>query len=243
MSGAPDAPLMSEPDDPEFFHDHPRLREFVETVHETADDHESVPALLDAVEPAFEDLLAADDWLPERYRELPPDDYDDKGEMGDDIAQWLLYREGERLALFTLVLPPGAATPVHDHLAWGLVGLHGGRQRETFYRRVDDADDGTELTTIREEEMARGDYYRLVPPENDIHAVETVSDEPSVSVHLLGADVGCIERHAYDTAEDAVDPFVSGYTNVECEVAVTGEGHTHARAEAEPDHQLGGDTA
>ena len=229
---------MSGADDPEYVHDHPRLREFVETVHDVADDHGSVPALLDAVEPAFEDLLAADDWLPERYRELPPEDYDDRGRMGDDIAQWLLYREDQRLALFTLVLPPGAATPVHDHLAWGLVGLHGGRQRETFYRR---ADDGAELTRLREEELCRGDYYRLVPPENDIHAVETVSDEPSVSVHLLGADVGCIERHAYDTAENAVDPFVSGYTNVECEVTATGEGHSHAGTG--PEHHLGDDAA
>ncbi len=231
---------MGDVDDPEFFHDHPRLREFVETVHHAATDHEDVPALLAAVEPAFENLLAADDWLPQRYRELPPEDYDDKGEMGDDIAQWLLYREGERLALFTLVLPPGAATPVHDHLAWGLVGLHGGRQRETFYRRLGDDGERAELTTVRDAEMGRGDYYRLVPPENDIHAVETVSDEPSVSVHLLGADVGCIERHAYDTAEDAVDPFVSGYTNVECEVAVEGEGHAHP--DGPPDHRLGEDT-
>ncbi|MFB6169202.1 MAG: hypothetical protein ABEJ43_10210 [Haloferacaceae archaeon] len=212
--------------DPEYVHDHPTVRGFVETVHDRADEYEAVPDLLDALEPAFEDLLADDDWLPEQYRRLPGDDYDDKGEMGDDIAQWLLYREGSKLALFTLVLPEGASTPVHDHLAWGMVGLHGGRQRETFYRRVDDGEgDRADLTEIRSEEMSRGDYYRLVPPENDIHRVETVSTAPSVSVHLLGADVGCIERHAYDPGEGAVDPFVSGYTNVECEIEVTGHGH------------------
>jgi predicted metal-dependent enzyme (double-stranded beta helix superfamily) len=220
---------------PEYVHDHPTVRRFVETVHDRAADHEEVPALLDALEPAFEALLADDDWLPERYRRLPDDDYDDRGRMGDDIAQWLLYREGSKLALFTLVLPEGASTPVHDHLAWGLVGLHGGRQRETFYRRVDGGGDRAELEETRSEEMARGDYYRLVPPENDIHSVETVSTEPSVSVHLLGADVGCIERHAYDPGAGAVDPFVSGYTNVECEVEVTGHDHGH-----DHDHALDG---
>jgi predicted metal-dependent enzyme (double-stranded beta helix superfamily) len=231
---------VTDPDpDPEFVHDHPRVREFVAHVHDVAADHEAVPALLDALEPAFEDLLADDDWLPERYRRLPPDDYDDMGEMGDDIAQWLLYREGQRLALFTLVLPHGASTPVHDHLAWGLVGLHGGRQRETFYRRTDDgASDRADLVEVRSEEMSRGDYYRLVPPENDIHSVETVSTEPSVSVHLLGADVGCIERHAYDPGAGAVDPFVSGYTNVACETEPTGHAHAHDHAH---DHALGED--
>jgi predicted metal-dependent enzyme (double-stranded beta helix superfamily) len=230
--------------DPEFIHDHPRVREFVETVHETAEAHEAVPALLDAISPAFESLLANDDWLPEQYRRLPDEHYDDKGEMGDDIAQWLLYREGSKLALFTLVLPEGASTPVHDHLAWGMVGLHGGRQRETFYRRVDDGkSDRADLEQIRSEKMSRGDYYRLVPPENDIHSVETVSTEPSVSVHLLGADVGCIERHAYDPGEGAVDPFVSGYTNVECEVDVTGHDHENVGVHTGGDHALGEDGA
>lgn len=234
--------------DREFVHEHPRVREFVETVHETADAHEAVPALLDALEPAFESLLADDNWLPERYRRLPGKDYDDKGEMGDDIAQWLLYREGSRLALFTLVLPEGASTPVHDHLAWGMVGLHGGRQRETFYRRVDDGEgERAELEAVRSEEMSCGDYYRLVPPENDIHSVETVSTEPSVSVHLLGADVGCIERHAYDPGAGAVDPFVSGYTNVECDVAVTGHDHggagVHTGGDHGHDHALGEEDA
>jgi len=66
--------------------------------------------------------------------------------------------------------------------------------------------------------------------------VETVSAEPSVSVHLLGADVGCIERHAYDPGEGAVDPFVSGYTNVECETAVTGHDHAHSHVHTGDDH-------
>ena len=229
---------------PEFVHDHPTLREFVDHVHDVAADHETVPDLLDALEPAFEDLLADDDWLPEQFRRLPPEDYDDRGEMGDEIAQWLLYREGEKLALSTLVLPQGASTPVHDHLAWGLVGLHGGTQRETFYRRVEgEGETEATLETVRDEEMSRGDYYRLVPPENDIHAVETTSAEPSVSVHLLGADVGCIERHAYDTAENAQSPFVSGYTNVECETEVTGHSHGHARVDDDHDHRLDEDAA
>jgi predicted metal-dependent enzyme (double-stranded beta helix superfamily) len=52
--------------------------------------------------------------------------------MGGGIGQWLVFRSAARdLCLFALVVPPGAATPVHDHLAWGLVGLYRGEQEET----------------------------------------------------------------------------------------------------------------
>jgi predicted metal-dependent enzyme (double-stranded beta helix superfamily) len=208
----------------EYFADSDRLRSFVETVKATANEHEQVEPLLAELEGPFEALLT-DDWLPEMYRWLPPDDYENMGEMGDDIAQWLLYRDGHELALFTLVLPPGASTPVHDHLAWGLVGIYGGEQRETFYRRVDDDhyhpdDDHAELEKIRTDRMTRGDFYELVPPNNDIHSVTTTSDEPSVSVHLLGADVGCIERHAFNPENKGIERFQSGYMNVECDVTI-----------------------
>jgi hypothetical protein len=54
--------------------------------------------------------------------------------MGGGIGQWLLFRAGDRsLTLFSLVVPPEAQTPVHDHLAWGLVGLYRGTQDERIY--------------------------------------------------------------------------------------------------------------
>ena len=43
-------------------------------------------------------------------------------------------RGTDRSCLFSLVVPAGAATPVHDHLAWGLVGLYAGRRRRRSSR-------------------------------------------------------------------------------------------------------------
>ena len=64
---------------------------------------------------------------------------DETSKMGGGIGQYALYRaEDKSLCLFSLVVPVGAATPVHDHLAWGLVGIYRGRQDETVYRRLDD---------------------------------------------------------------------------------------------------------
>lgn len=217
----------------EYHLDNETVRSFIETVRRTADEHEEVPALLAELHDPFRELLLDDEWLPELYRNLPPEDFDDKGEMGGDIAQWLLYRLPEKLALFTLVVPPGSRTPVHDHLVWGLVGLCQGTQEERFYRRVDDEGNDyghAELELDRTVEAGRGDFYELIPPEDDIHSVHTTSEVPSVSLHLLGADVGCIKRHAFDTEYDYVKPFQSHYTNVRCEVpeaAADGAGHGH----------------
>jgi len=218
----------------EWYLDNERIRSFVDTVDEAANTHEEIPDLLAALHDPFRDLLTSDDWLPEPYDGLVPEGYDDRGEMGRDIAQWLLYRRAEKLTLFTLVLPPGVETPVHDHLAWGLVGIYSGRQEEEFYRRADGGDahiGHAELEHLRTEENGRGDFYELVPPNNDIHSVRTVSDVPSVSVHLLGGDVGCIQRHQFDPDDEFVELFQSHYTNVRCETALSppeDHGHSHS---------------
>ena len=58
-----------------------------------------------------------------------------------------LYRdEGGELCLFSLVVPAGSSTPVHDHLAWGLVGVYRGAQLDTTYARLDDGSDEAKAT-------------------------------------------------------------------------------------------------
>ena len=135
--------------------------------------------------------------------------------MGGGIGQWLLYRAGDgSLSLFSLVVPPEAQTPVHDHLAWGLVGLYRGAQEEEVFARRDGA-----LELVVRRSLAPGDFYALIPPQDDIHRVRTTSPEPSVSIHLLTNDTGCVWRHAYDAGTGEVTPFRSGYVNVLCEDA------------------------
>ena len=105
--------------------------------------------------------------------------------MGGGIGQWLLFRAEDRsLSLFSLVVPSGAQTPVHDHLAWGLVGLYRGTQDEDIYA---ERGDGIELVESRA--LAPGDFYALIPPTDDIHRVRTTSPAD------LGLDPPAHERH------------------------------------------------
>jgi 3-mercaptopropionate dioxygenase len=162
----------------------------------------------DAIRPRFANLLADRDWLPRRFQEPSAD-----SGMGGGIGQWLLFRSGDRsLTLFALVVPPGAATPIHDHLAWGLVGLYRGTQDEEIYVERDGRAEPAERRAL-----ATGDFYVLLPPREDIHRVRTTSPEPSVSIHLLTNDTGCVWRHAYDERSGEPSPFRSGYVNVACD--------------------------
>ena len=151
------------------------------------------PRRVEALKPAFAKLLAADGWLPESCAQP-----DEKSRMGGGIGQYALYRaEDGSLCLFSLVVPADAATPVHDHLAWGLVGVYRGEQDETVYRRLDDGSDPAraQLEIAKRQALKPGDFYALIPPADDIHYVRTISKTSSISIHLLANDTACVWRH------------------------------------------------
>src|SRR4051812_4039856 len=193
----------------EYVLDTPTVRAFIADVRAAIAQAASAAAACDAIRPRFAALLADPDWLAPEYRRDAPE-----SGMGGGIGQWLLFRAGDRsLTLFSLVVPADAQTPVHDHLAWGLVGLYRGTQDEEIY-----APGADRAIALRERRALRpGDFYALLPPRDDIHRVRTTSPETSVSIHLLTNDTGCVWRHAYEPGSGARTPFRSGYVNVPCE--------------------------
>jgi 3-mercaptopropionate dioxygenase len=192
----------------EFLLDTPVVRTFVAGVRATIAGASSPEEACEAIRPRFAELLADPEWLPAEYQ-APAE----KSGMGGGIGQWLLYRAADgSLSLFSLVVPPRAETPIHDHLAWGLVGLYRGTQDEEIYARREGR-----LELVERRALGAGDFYVLIPPRDDIHRVRTTSAETSVSIHLLTNDTGCVWRHAYDPASGEPAPFRSGYVNVACD--------------------------
>ena len=191
----------------EYVLDTRRMRAFIAGVRAAIDASGSPLDACDRIRPAFAELLADDGWLPAEYQAPVPG-----SGMGGGIGQWLLFRAGDAsMTLFSLVVPSCSATPIHDHLAWGLVGLYRGAQEEEIYAEEDGA-----VRLAESRPLARGDFYPLVPPRDDIHRVRTTSDEASVSIHLLTNDTGCVWRHSYDAESGTAKPFRSGYANVAC---------------------------
>ena len=199
----------------EYLLDTPVVRQFITDVRAAIASAAGPASAIAAIRPGFTALLHDQLWLPAAFQ-AP----DAQSGMGGGIGQWLIFRSGAGgLSLFSLVVPAGATTPVHDHLAWGLIGLYHGEQEETVFQRHDDTapvGEREELTELLRRTVRAGELYPLLPPADDIHAVHTTSATTSVSIHLLANDTGCIWRHAFDPATAAVRPFRSGYVNRPC---------------------------
>jgi predicted metal-dependent enzyme (double-stranded beta helix superfamily) len=200
----------------EFVCDTATMRRFIGEVKAVIARSPVVEERLVAIRPSFTRLLADPHWLPTEFRRTA-----EAGGMGKGVANWLLYRDGAgTLSFSALILSPGAVTPVHDHLAWGLVGLYAGEQQEEVYQPAEPVrhdDRHADLKLVARNRLTVGSFYELIPPTGDIHRVLTTSPEPSISLHLLGNDVGCVVRHRFDPTTGEVLPFRSGYSNRDCE--------------------------
>jgi predicted metal-dependent enzyme (double-stranded beta helix superfamily) len=199
----------------EFFLEHQTLHRFIGEALEIVRGSAEVATKLQQLRAPYESLLSDQDWLPEEFKQASGNTT-----MGQGIASLLLYRsELQDLSLSTLVVAPGLATPIHNHLAWGLVGLYQGEQEEEEYEghghEVGAA--AHPLILRKRRVLKKGDFYDLVPPWNDIHRVRTISPEPSVSLHLLANDIGCVVRQKFDAASGQWEPFRSGWSNAPCE--------------------------
>jgi 3-mercaptopropionate dioxygenase len=96
-----------------------------------------------------------------------------------------------------LVWRPGQQTPVHDHVAWCVVGvLQGAEHEELFALR----DGGSALEPVAVRVNAPGDVSGFAPP-GDIHRVTNNGDDIAISLHVYGADIarlGNSVRRTYD---------------------------------------------
>jgi predicted metal-dependent enzyme (double-stranded beta helix superfamily) len=173
-------------------------------------------ALAERTEPAatierlrgpFAAFLARGGWLPEPCRVPIP---------GKAASYALMRSKNPEYVLFSMVLPAGESTKVHNHLAWGLIGLWQGKQAEVQYHRLDDGTNPefAELEETNRQTLSLGDITRLLPPLDDIHIITTLSDVPSISIHLLGNDLGRISRQLFYPEEKRAETFISGYDNV-----------------------------
>ena len=98
-------------------------------------------------------------------------------------------------SLVAAVWRPGQHTPVHDHIAWCVVGVHRGEEHEIRYRLV-----GGHLVEDGHTVAPCGEVTVLTPP-GDILAVVNDGATVAASLHVYGADLrhrGTSVRRCYD---------------------------------------------
>jgi len=105
---------------------------------------------------------------------------------------------------------PGQKTPVHDHLTWGLVGGLRGRERETTYEKQADGSYKATGSAL----LLPGQTTAVSPAIGDVHEVANdLADQPSISIHVYGRNIGRVHRHVFDPSSGAEKSFVSGYAS------------------------------
>jgi 3-mercaptopropionate dioxygenase len=133
-----------------------------------------------AIGARLSELLAEDGWLAPEHREPDPHRY----------RQHLLHVTADRrVSIVALVWLPGQSTPIHDHVSWCVVGVYEGRERETRYRAVESGG-RRHLEAVGSIVAVPGHVEVIVPSsEADIHAVTAAGAEPTISIHVYGADI------------------------------------------------------
>jgi predicted metal-dependent enzyme (double-stranded beta helix superfamily)/rhodanese-related sulfurtransferase len=146
-------------------------------------------------------LLSQDDWLPDEFAQPDPNRY----------QQFLLYADPkDRFSVVTFVWGPGQSTPIHDHTVWGLLGmLRGAELTQPF---AQDAQ-GRWLPSGAQQRIAAGHVDTVSPRIGDVHRVwNALSDQPSISIHVYGGNIGKIRRHVFQE-DGTIKEFISGYSN------------------------------
>ena len=178
-----------------------RFTQFLDTMDALVTRTAHEPTLLDEGESALKSLIANDDWLPPAYA-MP---------FAERYQSYALYIDPQaRYSVISFVWAPGHGTPIHNHTVWGLVGVLRGAERcEEF--PVPGAGD---MACTHAHELARGEVDRVSPAIGDWHKVSNaMTDQPSVSIHVYGADIGRVHRNFWDATTRELKAMVSGYSN------------------------------
>jgi 3-mercaptopropionate dioxygenase len=186
-------------------HPNPTLDRFINSLEAIVQSESDQWKIVGAVEPLMQQLIADPDrtWLKDKYRRPP----EGKTGVAAGYGQYCLYRRGSALSVIAFCWGPGKGTPIHDHLAWGVLGFIDGLEKETRYKRIDD---GSVTHRAQLEEVGvyftrMGETSHLVSPQRDVHRVENPGHTPSVSVHVYGCDMGTQRRRRYDAATGEVE--------------------------------------
>ena len=105
-------------------------------------------------------------------------------------------------------LPNRGTPPPHDHGTWAVVASIEGKEKETMWRRNDDAKPGyADLEQGTEAIMTAGKVSCMLS--GDIHTVWNVSDDISLSLHTYGKHVNFTDRSQFDPEPSRRSPSSS----------------------------------
>jgi 3-mercaptopropionate dioxygenase len=116
----------------------------------------------------------------------------------DGYVSHILHAEPDgAFSVCAVVWRPGQYTPIHDHVAWCVVGVMQGAEYEELFALRDGA---TALEQVGSRVSRAGEVSGFAPP-GDIHRVTNRGSGIAVSMNVYGADIvrlGSSVRRTYD---------------------------------------------
>lgn len=110
-----------------------------------------------------------------------------------------LYR-GDDLTVLNLMWGPGMDFQPHDHRMWAVIGIYGGQEDNSFFRRQ-----GAGLARYGVRPLRTGDVAPLGA--DVIHAVRNPLDRITAAIHVYGGDFFGTPRSEWDPVSHVERPY------------------------------------
>lgn len=166
------------------------LAELIRDVRGVVAEEPPADEIADLVADVLAPHLKSSDLLSDADRRSDPEHY----------QQHVLHVEpDDSFSIVSLVWLPGQRTPIHDHVAWCVVGVYEGDEAEVQYRLEGTGDD-RRLVSTGTTKNPQGSTCGFAPP-GDVHEVWNAGDSVAISIHVYGADInrlGSSVRRKYD---------------------------------------------
>lgn len=112
-----------------------------------------------------------------------------------------VYRS-EELTVLRVIWAPYMALYPHNHESWAVIGLYGGQEDNTFYRR---RKEGIGLDRVNGRSLEDGDT--IVLGEHAIHSVANPRRTFAGAIHVYGGDFFSLPRSEWDSEDSPERPF------------------------------------
>ena len=116
------------------------------------------------------------------------------------LGQVVTLHHDRDLTILNVVWTPGMAVSPHNHRMWALIGLYGGREDNTFYRRSPGG-----LQRAGSKRLDRGDTALL--GKDVIHSVANPLRVLTGAIHIYGGDFFGTPRSDWDPETMEERPF------------------------------------
>jgi 3-mercaptopropionate dioxygenase len=180
----------------------PPMKRFIDEVRTIVREDGGEPVVTAKVADGLQSLLRERNVLDPRYTRPKSDNY---------VLYPVWVEPDGSFCVATAVWDVGQVTPVHDHGTWGVIGIYQGVEHEVRFK-PEVMSGEVRVRQAEERNIPERQVIVCCTSDHDIHRVSCGSGIPCVGIHVYGADIGSIQRHAYNPETGEVRTFVSPWT-------------------------------